>query len=601
MKRAARTPNSSSFRRLMCSDAVLKSGGPSNHVAIVGSGPSGFYTAKYLLDKDESLHIDMIEKLPVPYGLVRFGVAPDHPEVKSVQETFAEVAQNPRVRFFGNVQVKMDGDRNANSSKIVSMDDLRQEYKAVVLAYGAETDRSLNIKNEDSKGVLSARSFVNWYNGHPDYLWVGDQLDLSKVEHVAIVGQGNVAVDCARILSKTSAELAETDICAHALEKLKQSNVKKVSMYGRRGGVQAAFTIKELRELTKLDQAYVNITQEDMDASMNDATMEEVKKLRPKQRFLDLLKTIASDSSFSSSSSAAAADSEDVGDTSKKEIAIKFFRQPVAIDAEISPLPQVPIQQQAEQALEVTPIEGSSVHANRYKLKQDKTLRGIVLQQTQLSGPAGGQVAVPVEGAALITEECQLLLKSVGYKSRRVAGVPFDYKKFIVPNINGRVIDNAAEMEKEHLQKDGGLAQITNVLDNMLNEDEEEETIKTSEGEGEEEGVNVFMKGLYVVGWLKTGPTGTIATSVNNAKDTVSSMIADFTEQGRSAEASTTDPIDPIEKISALTGKHVVNWEKWSKIEEAEFLAGTKTTPLKPREKIVSKDELLKVAGIQIR
>ena len=187
------------------------------------------------------------------------------------------------------------------------------------------------------------------------------------------------------------------------------------------------------------------------------------------------------------------------------------------------------------------------------------------------------------------------------YKSRRVAGVPFDYKKFIVPNINGRVIDNAAEMEKEHLQKDGGLAQITNVLDNMLNEDEEEETIKTSEGEGEEEGVNVFMKGLYVVGWLKTGPTGTIATSVNNAKDTVSSMIADFTEQGRSAEASTTDPIDPIEKISALTGKHVVNWEKWSKIEEAEFLAGKKTTPLKPREKIVSKDELLKVAGIQIR
>ena len=130
MKRAARTPNS--FRRLMCSDAVLKSGGPSNHVAIVGSGPSGFYTAKYLLDKDESLHIDMIEKLPVPYGLVRFGVAPDHPEVKSVQETFAEVAQNPRVRFFGNVQVKMDGDRNANSSKIVSMDDLRQEYKYVM-------------------------------------------------------------------------------------------------------------------------------------------------------------------------------------------------------------------------------------------------------------------------------------------------------------------------------------------------------------------------------------------------------------------------------------------------------------------------------------
>ena len=192
-------------------------------VAIVGSGPAGFYTAKYLLEKHSSLTVDIIEALPTPFGLVRHGVAPDHPEVKSVVSTFTEVAQHARCRFFGNVSVGMATKSNNDVSVHVSMEELKKAYDIIVLAYGASSDASLNIPGEDLSGVMSARNFVNWYNGHP--LHAKDHIDLSCIKRVVIVGQGNVAIDCARILAKSSNELAATDIAPHALEILRQSAV----------------------------------------------------------------------------------------------------------------------------------------------------------------------------------------------------------------------------------------------------------------------------------------------------------------------------------------------------------------------------------------
>ncbi len=254
------------------------------HIAIVGSGPSGFYTAKYLLDKHPTIHVDLLEKLPVPYGLVRYGVAPDHPEVKNVTATFKEVAKNERFRFFGNVEItkEVQGGHPQTSPSIANKIDvatLRSRYSGVVLACGAEEDLSLGIPNEDSTGVLSARAFVNWYNGHPDYVHVGDKLDLSKVTDVVIIGHGNVAVDCARILCKDMHDLEQTDITLQAVAKLKKSAIKNVTMVGRRGVAQASFTIKELRELTKMSceehKHHVNIviSEEDMQRSLNEASL----------------------------------------------------------------------------------------------------------------------------------------------------------------------------------------------------------------------------------------------------------------------------------------------------------------------------------------
>jgi len=208
-------------------------------VAIVGSGPSGFYAAEVLLKDERNLQVDIIDRLPTPFGLVRGGVAPDHQKIKNVIRIYERTAGNDRCSFIGNVMVGRD----------VSVTDLQRFYDAVVFTCGAETDRTLNIPGIDLSGSHTATAFVGWYNGHPDYRDLS--FDLSA-ETAVVIGQGNVAVDVTRILAKTVDELAGTDIAAHALEALAESKVREVHMVGRRGPVQAAFTSKEIRELGEL-------------------------------------------------------------------------------------------------------------------------------------------------------------------------------------------------------------------------------------------------------------------------------------------------------------------------------------------------------------
>ena len=208
--------------------------------------------------------MDLVDKLPTPFGLVRSGVAPDHPEVKSVQNDFTDIANDPRVSFLGNVQVGKD----------ISLSELRKHYNAVVLAYGSDEDRRLGLHKEESlKHVDSARAFVNWYNGHPDFVNFEPNLE---TEDVVIVGQGNVAVDCARILCKTREELKSTDIAQHALDALSKSKIKRVHVIGRRGHVQAAFTTKELREMTRLEDASLVVDPEELEMGLTESSSEEM-------------------------------------------------------------------------------------------------------------------------------------------------------------------------------------------------------------------------------------------------------------------------------------------------------------------------------------
>ena len=222
-------------------------------VAIVGSGPAGFYTAEHVLKHEgATAEVDMFDRLPTPYGLVRFGVAPDHPKIKSVIRVYEKTAARPEFRFFGNVEVGRD----------VSVDELRERYHAVVFAYGTSVDRHLGIPGEDLPGSHSATEFVNWYNAHPDF--ADHRFDLS-CERVVVIGNGNVAADVARMLALTPQELGETDTADHAIEAFAECGVKEIVVLGRRGPAQAAFTNPEVRELGEMLDADIDIDPAEME------------------------------------------------------------------------------------------------------------------------------------------------------------------------------------------------------------------------------------------------------------------------------------------------------------------------------------------------
>jgi ferredoxin--NADP+ reductase len=249
-------------------------------VAVVGSGPAGFYAADALLKSEEpTVEVDMIERLPTPWGLVRLGVAPDHPNIKSVSRAFERVAARPGFRFFGNVEIGRD----------VSHEELTRLYDAVVYAVGAQTDRHLGIPGEELPGSWPATAFVAWYNGHPDFQEL--EFDLSG-ERAVVVGNGNVAVDVVRMLALTEEELAPTDTTVPAAEAIVGSGIREILMLGRRGPAQAAFTTPELQELGELAGADVVVDPTDLqlDAASEAALAEDTPIAR---RNVELLRAYA--------------------------------------------------------------------------------------------------------------------------------------------------------------------------------------------------------------------------------------------------------------------------------------------------------------------
>src|SRR5687767_327767 len=270
------------------------------HFAVVGSGPAGFYTAEALAKAyGDAARIDIIDRYPVPYGLIRFGVAPDHQSLKAVSKRYDKVADSAGVDFIGNVTVGRD----------VSVAELLNLYDAVILAIGAPHDRKLGIPGEELPGVVGSAEFVGWYNGHPDFADLAPPLDGT---HAAVIGNGNVALDCARILSKNRHEFEGSDIVGHALEALDQSAVTTVTILGRRGPHQIAMTPKELGELGHLEEASPVVDAADLPPESADAALE------PGQR-----KSVAHLRSFAA-----------VPGGKPVAIEFDFFARPVAIEGE---------------------------------------------------------------------------------------------------------------------------------------------------------------------------------------------------------------------------------------------------------------------------
>lgn len=228
-------------------------------VAIVGAGPAGYFTAQALnnaINDQQTFMIDMFDRLPTPWGLVRSGVAPDHPKIRTVTKVFEKIASEPNYRYFGNVELGRD----------VHISDLEKLYDVVVLATGTSLGKKLGIPGEDLPGCISAADFVPWYNGHPDYANVKPPL---KGKYAIVIGAGNVAMDCGRILALVPHELNSTDIADHALEVFHDSAIRDVTIVGRRGPEHAAFTSPELRELPKLTETDVFIREDQIDDAIN--------------------------------------------------------------------------------------------------------------------------------------------------------------------------------------------------------------------------------------------------------------------------------------------------------------------------------------------
>ena len=270
------------------------------HFAVIGSGPAGFYTAEALAKSyGGAAKIDIFDKLPVPYGLIRFGVAPDHQSIKAVSRRYDKVAEGGTVRFLGNVAV----------GEAVSIDELKRLYDGIILATGAPHDRKLGIAGEDLPGVVGSAAFVGWYNGHPEFADFDPSLDGAAA---AVIGNGNVALDVARILAKTRAEFAGSDIVAHALDALDAAAIRSITIVGRRGPHQIAMTAKELGELGHLDGAVPHVELRDLppaeaDGALDPGTRTSVAQLR---------------------------DFAQPHDEKPKHIKFDFFARPVAIEGE---------------------------------------------------------------------------------------------------------------------------------------------------------------------------------------------------------------------------------------------------------------------------
>ncbi|MHB8531134.1 MAG: FAD-dependent oxidoreductase [Solirubrobacteraceae bacterium] len=346
-------------------------------IAVVGSGPAGFYAAGHLLKESErSVEVDMIERLPTPWGLVRSGVAPDHPKIKSVTRVYEKTAAHPRFRYFGNVTF----------GEHVSREELLRHYHAIVYATGSPSDRPLGVPGEDLPGSHAATEFVGWYNGHPDHTNL--EFDLLSARRALVIGNGNVAIDVARMLVLAPEELAPTDTADHALEVLAASRVEEVVVVGRRGPAQAAFTNPELLELGELSEADVIVDGAELEAAMqvHDALAEEDMTAR---RNVEILRSYA--------------EREPAGH--RKRIVLRFLLSPTAL------------------------LVGEHGHLAAVELVHNELV----------AGPDGSLRARARERRERI--EAGLLFRAIGYRGIRLPAVPFDERAGVIPNEGGRVRD----------------------------------------------------------------------------------------------------------------------------------------------------------------
>jgi ferredoxin--NADP+ reductase len=346
-------------------------------IAVIGSGPAGFYAAGHLLKESEGhFEVDMLERLPTPWGLVRSGVAPDHPKIKSVTRIYEKTAAHPRFRYFGNVTF----------GEHVGREDLLAHYHAIVYATGSPSDRALGIPGEDLPGSHAATEFVGWYNGHPDNTDL--EIDLLSAERALVIGNGNVALDVARMLVLAPTELAPTDTADHALEVLADSKVREVVVVGRRGPAQAAFTNPELLELGELSDADVIVDPAELDRALAIADSE-AEADATRRRNVEILRGYASRAPKGHA----------------KRIVLRFLLSPTGL----------------------VPDENGRVGA-------------VELVRNELVAASGGRLRAQA-GEERETIPAGLVFRAIGYRGIPLPGVPFDERTGVIPNKSGRIFD----------------------------------------------------------------------------------------------------------------------------------------------------------------
>jgi len=341
---------------------------------VIGSGPAAFYAAASLLaSEDPVVEVDMIERLPTPWGLVRLGVAPDHPQLKSVSRAFEKIAVRPGFRFFGNVDVGRD----------VTHEELTSAYDAVIYAVGSQTDRKLGIPGEDLPGSWAATELVAWYNGHPDFQHL--EFDLSH-ERAVVIGNGNVALDVARMLALTEAELAPTDTTHRAIDAIVSSGIREIVVLGRRGPVQAAWTSTELGELGELAGADVVVDPAELELdAASEAELEAASNVV--QRNVEILREFATHHPSGK----------------PRVVRLRFRASPVAILGDVH-------------------VEGVEIVHNSLEPDDRGSVRAFATDEREV---------IP----------CGIVFRSVGYRGVGIPGVPFDEGAGRIPNDEGRVLD----------------------------------------------------------------------------------------------------------------------------------------------------------------
>lgn len=436
-------------------------------VAVIGSGPSGIFATEALLKQtDLPAQVDVYDRLPTPYGLVRYGVAPDHLTIKSVTRGFEKTLADPRVRFLGNVEFGTD----------LTHEDALAHYDAVMYTVGASSDRRLGIPGEDLTGSMSATEFVAWYNGHPDA--AAREMVLSA-SGVAVVGVGNVALDVSRILVKTAQELHESDIAAHALTALDASHVQDVWVLGRRGPAQAAFTTKELREFGELHAAEPVVKPEEIalteaeEAAITDNT---------KKKNVEVLRDFAA--------------REPEGKA--RRVHLRFLVSPVEI------------------------LDDGQGHVGGLKVERNR------LDENGNAVGTGEFEVLPV----------QMVLRSVGYRGVALPGVPFDEKRGVIANDEGRVTGRVGE---------------------------------------------------YTAGWIKRGPSGVVGTNRKDATDTVAHLLTDAKEGRLPGAAHPTR--EAVDALLAGKGVQVYSFHDWQILDAHELAEGQAQG--RPRAKVVHRELML--------
>jgi ferredoxin--NADP+ reductase len=451
--------------------------------AVIGAGPSGFYATEQLLKLE--FEVDLFDALPTPFGLVRAGVAPDHPKIKSVTRVYDKTAAHPGFRFFGGVEL----------GESVKREELLAHYHAIVYAVGTPTDRVLGVPGEDLLGSHAATEFVAWYNGHPDYAEYAFDL---QAERAVVIGNGNVAIDVARMLVLDPEELACTDTADHALTALSQARVDRVTLLGRRGPAQAAFTNPELLELGELARADVIVGRREVDLDPHsDAWLQSDAAGSAARRKIEILREYAQRQATGKS----------------HRIELRFLRSPVEIVGD-----------------DDGSVTGLRVVANRIEPDASGSLQAVSTGEEELI-------------------ECGLVLRSIGYCGRPLPGIPFDERRGLIRNHEGRVT--------------------------------------------EEDGAP--LRGEYTVGWIKRGPSGVIGTNKKDAADTVA-RIAEDTKAGRLNEPVGADATAPAAWLTARV-PGLVSWDGWTRIDTHERACGE---PLgRPRVKLVRVPEMITIAGLE--